>query len=493
MSALPKTGHSPWKKLGKVIVFFIIAIIIAIAGIKVWDRCSFYFRSGVADAAEAAREKELWLAADFLSRDYVAVYADIKGAVPSPNDGNGNKPRKFNLAKLQKISADFARQLRKRKEQLLQLADDADIGYRSDVLRLYSLFVKQLELSYMNLELCVNAEAKYQRSFDSDLGEKFYELYIAEDREREFKYPDIKTRTKEYERSYAALYRTAFWCMREHGGFRLYQGDSSADVRSDLAAFANYNQLQDLREDIETALSDAQFRCLERRFEHGSSFAALWYPIIKAIPEIIVQSKLSAVDKSHDFLAEPMRVNGYIIGNSREDRMWNTANYLALCTDNFLWDIKFSVKHSADADKLLKWRMQPQYDKDGAEMKFYGEAFSSDIQLCQRDIAAEASSTCPDLQKASLELCAAANNILAVWERFSQDQISYETFFQELQSKEQAFAAKRQTVIKKRWDYLYSYSSGSRGYTISSLVFDGVPDAALKPLAEQQQDNAPAQ
>ena len=484
---MSKSVNTSGKKIVRVTAFVIIAVVFGIAGYKFWDDCLFWLRGGVVDPAESDREEELWRAADNLARDYVAVIYAAKEAVPSVDSGDASKPRKFDLAKLQKISADAAEKFRERKKQLLQMADDADVGYRGDVLMMHALWVKQLELSYTNLELCVNAEANSQRRYDKDVGADFYKRYLSENKERKFKYPDLNERSQEYDRSYAALCNTAYWCMQEHGGYRFYQGGSSSEVRADLTAFAGDSALQDLRGDVNAALDCAKLRCLERRLEQGSFFASFWYPLKKKAAETSMRSQLEdAEQKNHDFLAEPMRLNRFAAARSREDKLWNAANYLTWCAEDFLWTAKFGVKHNAGADKLLKWRMRPQYEKNGAEMKFYVNAFNADLQLSRQKISAEGASDVCALQKKSLELCSAADDILAVWDNYRQGRIDYDAFCRELLNKENAFEKKRSEVIKERWDYLCASSQGSRGYAVSSLVFDGVPAAVIKPLAEQK-------
>lgn len=477
-----------WKKvILALLVMFLVTPTALIALYYLWNRWDFAHRSGVADAAEQAKEKQLWQCVSDLTHECVAINEAWKNALLASFDSEKGIPPKLDTAKLQRDTAAYAKQLQKNKEKLLEMGDDADIGYRLDALLLHAVLVRYFDINQMGLEIRLNAEAKYKRLFDQDMYDGYFRLVCRENKDGGFIYPDRIFKDQELDRTYFAQFWFTHLCAREHGGYELYQGRSYKDVRNELSSFADSSIIAGLLDSGQSFLPDSKFRCLERRFERGSSFAAFWYPIRSVIAEIIMLPELAEHEKNnHDFVAEPQPLCNVRIVRTREDHLWYLLHYLVLSTDNYLWTVKYSNERNSALAQTQTIYIRPRYAKDSREMKYCQERFAGDISSTAASVEAGNFSDLPKMKAAAQQLCKAAEGILNSWERYRKGQNDYQAFCADLRGSEARFAKARLELLGKRWDYLYKYSQGTGGYVISSLIFDGVPKEDIDELIKRR-------
>ncbi len=483
----------------KVILILFVLVLAAPAALyalfSLWDSADFALRSGVADAEEQAKEKQLWQCVLDLTRGCVDYHKACGSSELIPPDKDKQIPPKVDTAELKRNTVAYAKQLQNNKEKLLKMEDNEDIGYRLDALLLHAVLVRYFNLRQMGLEVRLNAEAKYKRLFNNEMYDDYYRFVCLENKDGGFIYPDRAFKELEHDLVFHAQLWFTHLCGREHGGYELYQGRSYKEVGEELSSFADSSIIADLLEGGQVMLSNSRMNCLERRFEHGSSFASIWYPGRTASIEKAVMPRLKEYERNNrDFFDLPHSLCTIRVVRTQEDRLWYLMHYLVLSTDNYLWTIKYSNKQNSALGRTQKIRIRPRYAKDSQDMKYYQECFKGDISSTIACVEAGNFNDVSEMKAAALRLCKAAEGILDSWERYRKGQTDYLAFCADLRGSEAQFAKARLELLEKRWDYLYKYSQGTNGYVISSLLFDGVPKEDVAKLLQMQQktDEAPA-
>ena len=492
MNILNKISRLSWKNFFVITAVFLAAFLIMLVLCIVWDRWDFNGRSGRAEAAEEAEEDKLWgeLAALVSDQDkYLDLMAD---SVSLPDEDDDTLPFVTDNANSKAAAARFALQLREHRKNILLLPDNKNIGYRGDALMFQALVERLFHINMMGWEIRNNAEDFFKRRFNNKVYDGFYNNCVADIKDKDL----FLERTRKDNELSIAIYGlcwSSHLCAFEHGGYKLYQG-----CQPD-ALYADYSRNKMLPMEKPPAFAEAKLKCLERRRQNGSAFASVcrpvrlncWYFLLKCFTARDIRQREAS---GGDFIQHPAEPFYLKLNRTAEDRLWNTAKYLALSTDNYLWTIKFCGDQKDDRTKNMKLRIRPLYAKNSKEMRDYAAGLASDLQDCRRKIKAEEFKYLPDMQKSSLELCSAAETILRTWNSYSQGKTDYKAFCAALKKNEALFGKVRMELLRKRWDYLSGRYKGERGYIISSLVYDGADYQALKQLiAEKRKQPSPPQ
>ena len=484
---------SVWKKrIKKTVAALIIGFVSLLAIIVVadiWDAYDFASRKGLADDASLAREEKLWRELVEISLGTEECKTKIHSSISVSKADDSSKPVIVDIENSRKAAAECAHKLREHKKNLQQMSDDADFDYRREALMLLALQMRLADLHQMGWEIRVNAEAKFGRRMDNALYDEFYKMCRQENKGRNWVFLDRNSKDYEYRIVFSGLLWNSHICAREHSGYRLYQDGSLSTLFNDFESAAVLPMVKD------PALIEAKLRCLERRQQHGSAFAAVWRPVKfflwrKLVQYTTMRGLGKAEAKGGNYLESPAEPYYLKMELTPEDRLWNAAQYLAFNTDNYLWTVKFGDdRHAADS-KLQKIHIRPRYSKNSQEMRFYYDSLRRDLQLTAGSLKAEEFKELPDMKKTALRLCTAAEGILNTWMSYRTGKIDYNTFCIALQKDEAAFNQVRSELLKERWDYLYDRFQGSDGCVISSLMYDGVAYPALKQVIEEKQKQA---
>lgn len=437
-------------------------------------------------------------------------------------------PRRFDLGKLRQNAKKYAGKLRQRRKQMEKVPDDPNIGYRQDALLYWVLCERSLALQQLAWEFMLNAEANYAKHplpaalldkakylcmsyyFDPALS-GYYKLYYDNPREKGFKYPYFAFLMLEKDALRYALYRAEYRCNQGHGGFGYWQGDFAETIwvdfnwKSYLGLYFrdDSNELYDLtgsrfnsyharhyRHDSRAMVKSGWARGFELRSKSHSVYASILISLIKcseycrSLNRIYKEKWWDKPDESN--------IRGYISLSwipqsfrSPDDKLWDTARFLYLCTDNFLWKIKFAESHGVEDKKIYPCVIREKYGKKSAELHFYRDALASDLKSCRQKINDADGLEDPELQEAARKVCANTEAILKIWDSYCAGNITYASFVQTVQNQEKSYYNWRYKAITARWNYLLKRNKNALLYTKQNLSLDGVPYFLIDPLVSK--------
>ena len=433
-------------------------------------------------------------------------------------------PRKFAVDKLRQNAAAYAGKLRQRRRQIEKTADDPDIGYRQEALLYWVLCERSFDLQQLSWEFVLNAEAALARHpLAADRMSKridrrmsyyvdpafvsYYKLYYNNPREKGFKYPYFVFLMLEKDALRWALFRAEYRCNQGHGGYGYWQGKDAGTIWVDFN-WDNYlglffsddsNELYDLdgsrfngfyalryRHSPQSMVKSAWARALELRGKYHSVYSSVIIPLIKTA-ENLRRLKCIYREKWWDKPAAN-KIRGYSIllwipqsFRTPEDKLWDTARFLYLCTDNFLWKIKFADSSHAADKKIYPCSIRAKYGKNSAEMRFYRDALAADLKSCRQRIKVSGGSDSSELQEAARRLCENTEAILKIWDRYRAGKIDRAAFVKALRKQEESYDHWRCQAIKARWNYLLKKNKHALNYTKQEITLDGVPYFLIDP------------
>ena len=471
-------------------------LVLTILSCMCWNRWDFAHRSGLADAEMQAVEKQSWQSVVAAAEGNLKYIRASKKILASINTNNVRR-REKETAELRRLAAEHMKMLNRQNEILLQ-ADDSDYGgYCSDALLLQAMAVRVCDLNQLVCEFNINAGDHFRQQYDDNaMYPKFYQLYERENKHLAFKYPDKTFKDRELCNLLNAMNVRLYNCGVEHGSFRLYQGDSPDSVRRGLDELKLYllsdGNSKDPMRDVDIAYS-----LLARRDLQGSFCVNLLRIFTPAFIRVHYMNGhylglIAHQDaENHDFLSDPVPTNCKFAVIPYSD-LWKQAQFLALSTDNFLWNIKFSNKEQSDV-KLLKYRVRSLYDKNSPEMRAQRKKFAAALDHCieQAGLKSLADNEkklddADHMPKAFVRMFLASKRVADVWDRYCQGKIDYKTFAADLRKREAEFDEARLDLLRRRWDDVFVFTGSlgvpSKGYVTCSLSYDGVNYAALEQL-----------
>ena len=502
MKLLRIIGKLFWNKYTKYLFIAVAAIIVLL---KIWDCWDFAYSRGSADAQEMAREEKLWKLAAEIYNDNDDYYNAKVQAVKERSFKKADYLVSYDVdyfafmpldtVKIGKSAARCLAVYNQRKQRLWNLSDDGVFGYRDAAFTLCELSTRGLMCDLMKDEMLFNAQSHYKRQYcDKKTLTKYYELYNDKYQDEEFKYTDTISLEEQHNFLPLGVMHNYWFCAKEHGGYRLWQGCSSASVSAELDA-----DLGACSCDINTK-GPTRIRCLERRLQGGSKYAAFCLPIFRrfSLPVLLQKYSITVWNLYVVLLQMHLPADGfldtlclgdkYILHNfnfpqNREERWWRIINNLALNTDNYVLSVKYGVRHKPDSDKRCV-HILPKYGKNSAEMKLCSDNIAADLLYCRRRLQSAEFAGVPELKKAGLEFCSASEEILRTWERYRQGKIDYKVFCRTIKKNEKVYENKRRAFLSLRWDYMYGLLDGCFVYLCLSLYCDGVPKTAVDSLKE---------
>ncbi|MDO5295326.1 MAG: hypothetical protein Q4F00_01625 [bacterium] len=498
-------GKIFWNKYTKWPLIIVIAIILVF---KIWDYWDFRGSRGSAEPQELAREEKLWHfmgVIDKLDNDYYqtkqksASQRDEKiDKYLTAYDVNYFTFHPLDFTKIRESAAQCLGKYNHCREQLQHIPDADQFGYRDEMLVMLALNLRIFNYSLMGDELLFNTQHYFDNKIAyDDLKEKYYKLYSRENKNSEFIcLPDRSYFAVENTTLKLSSVNSAMFCIKEHSGYRLWQGQSLASLQEEIDPFVVSDADYSIGYSVLDPRGPAWIRYLECRQQNGSKCASLQLPIVRMFSLPLLYNKYMIFMTSLGGNRNPEVVQQYAAGKkdgiiinfataqTDEERLWRLTNYLAVTADNYLWTIKFNADHKLKPSKLLAIQLVPRFGKNSSEMKRYNRILTADLQYCRRQVQSKEFQSFPGNKKSALEFFSAVEAIQQTWERYRQDKIDYKTFYRTLQKTEELYEKKRQEVLSQRWDYLYSQAPNSYVYIVTSLRTDGVPHPALKRLTE---------
>ena len=427
-------------------------------------------------------------------------------------------PRRFAVDKLRRSAAKYAGRLRERRRQMEKTADDPDIGYRQDALLYWVLCERSFDLQLLAWEFMLNAEAEFARHpLAVDRSSKrlnsrmsyymdpafvgYYKLYYNSPRVKGFKYPYFVFLMLERDALRCALYRAEYRCNQGHGGYGYWQGEFAETIWGDfswnnyLGLFFNDNSSElysvtgsrfnsyhdrEYRADSHSMVKSAWFRALELRDQSPSVYSAIFIPLIKTAENC--RRLISIYRENWWNKPNSSSLSGYMTllwiprsCRTPEDKLWDTARFLYLCTDNFLWKIKFAESSHVEDNKLYPCSIRAKYGKNSAELRFYRNALAADLKSCRRKIKDAGGTDSSELQEAALKVCAETEAILKIWDSYIAGKITYADYVKTLRKQEKSYYHRRCQVMKARWNHLLKKNKQALKYTKQELSLDGIP------------------
>ncbi len=491
-----KRFHRRWKKY--LLTVLVLAIVLA-----VWSIADSLLIVNAADERAMAEEERLWKTIFDIDSDYgkyvratlqarEQLFADNDG--DSSAGGNGeqitadNKRSAAALSALRGIVSRHEELLRRRRAQIESIADNPDAGYRDDVFMLHALAVRSFIWHRTALETMLYNAGK-QRAMP---GKTFapgdlYQLYCQDNKGREFIYPDYVGGI-DGDAASSAIVDVERWCHQNHGGFCLWMGSPEEAVRSDFASFVG-NDLIFYHAGYLQKLARA--RCVDLRRQHGSLLSSFRRQLMLWSDGLYMRGAAAAINCLHswdeqdgDSSVLPLPV--YKNFRSGDDRVWSTAHYLLLSTDNFLWKIKYQESGDKNSDFMEQCRIREIYGKDSAPMRQYRGCLAADLQSCRRKLDSAESQSSPAMRQAALELGKSTEAVLSIWDSYCQGKIDYRTFAAELKKEESSLEMRKHAVYSARWDSLSQNSLGIGYYVMRVMATEGVPEKTVKRLAKEK-------
>ena len=498
----------PWKKAAA----FLAAAILLFA---VWGWADSLIYRPASAGQEMAREAELWQIVKDLREDEAGFFGpalELRGQLSKLNQAvsSGGKeteeedeetfsagrrrsspPSMYDAAAFRNLAARHDQVLLRSRARLDKTVSAADTGYGEDVLMLYACCFKSYNVFLAMMEREIYGFAKRTAGNVNDRSAADYDerlalfdrLYLSDNEDKAFAYPGYKKLSEMFcaETKDLLICR----CFQGHGGFALWSGRSLKAVESDfqsaeqsLINFSFYKR--------SLVLTASQVRCTELRSRKGSLYSSLrkklyagqdqlnrWLCVqsvklplpLSLIPEILVGSDRRP----------PL---GIAVNTCRtaEDKVWDTARYAALSTQNFLWTVKFRDKNNKDSAFMKKCRIRKLYAKDSPEMRQYRQYFAKDLAGCRQMLEAPEYRGAQVMHKAALDLCASAEAVLEIWDGYCAGRLDYTVYAAALKKRETDFEQKLYAAQQARRDYLYRRFLKADVFADMVITYEGVTD-----------------
>ena len=382
------------------------------------------------------------------------------------------KPVVYDLAAFRKIAAKFDRQMISYRVELEKLAAESAAGYEDDVLLLHAFY-----LHNFNRFLAIHETRIYRASKENAVPginwqhANLESLLRSDNKDKTFFYPEQKDVLLDADQSQDLL---KVRCCQGHGGYSLWRGCPADAVEMELSDYKSQVYSDSF------LLRASKARCAELRRQHGSVLAPLkivtvnfldWLWILKSMTILKINMSMQP-----DYFTDLMELPVYDKCRGADDKVWNTAHYLALTSGNFLWIAKYRDMNNKDSAFLEKCRIRELYDKNGTQMRHYRDYLALDLQRARKQLETAEYKKAPAMRQAALRLCGSAEEILKTWDRYREGRIDYKSFAAALKRDEANYLKAFKEAAGVRWDHLSSRYRGAQWYVGGVLISDGVPE-----------------
>ncbi|MDO5295256.1 MAG: hypothetical protein Q4F00_01245 [bacterium] len=461
------------------------------------------------DPEEQLQEAELWRSLGSLGKvrkdcwnkifQLIKIYEknsdEILDEEAKPRPDNTLQLPVFDIAACRGYYSEAELQYLSRRGQLEKLTDVLDSSYLDDALLVHALFLNNqvyaAELNESRLyRINKNNEEFRRRGFRKLKPEEYisysnwYKCYCVDNKNTDFLFDDLKTRMLMGD---CSLDFAEELYSLQHCAYKMRQGCSEDALHQDYSDVTFY-----LSSDV---LEAAKIKNLAWQKEQGSFLAPLarYASILRSG---YINFRLSW--HMHLKLYWGMQsigikdIRGYLFPlpftqyqqqyRSSNDRLWDTAHYLTVSTDNFLWTAKFQDVNNKGSAFMETCRIRTLHDKNSPEMQQYRDFYARDLARCRYKLEASKGQKTSALHRAALEMCSSGEAMLSLWDNYREGIVDYKTFAEALKKEEAIFAEKRLAAVQARWNYLSRLYWGRDYYTMLLMYTEGAPEALLEQM-----------